>query len=630
MKRIIVLLSLSLFVTFTACAQQKKYFTYTVKDGESVKDLAKRYEVKTKDILRLNPGLKKRPSENTVILIPNKNFGKEEAKIESSEHHIVQAKETLYGISKKYNVSMESLDSINPNVVLDSLQIGMVLKIPTNKMLTPEEVRENELDFWAQHYELHTVVKDDTMYSLTRFYNVSAESLLALNPSLSEGLKLGAVIKIREKISDEAINALEGLVFLDSLIYKEPIEVSMLLPFKFSKNDTLTKEQLFSTKYNLVSIITDFYLGAEIAIDSLEKQGVDINVKVYDSENNKDTIKSLVKQEVFKETDVVFGPVFNKHVDKLAAELNDIPVVFPFYSDNQKNFRETNVVTTATGRKILKENVLEYFCQIYESAHILVVGDEKANSKSEFREIEKFLKKNNDSVKDVQFLQPEEGYISNERFVASVDTLGVNWVLLTTNNKVVTADVINNLKSIPNDAQVRLFAFEKASNFDKVDNNLLAEMEFVYASSGVLVDTVPEISRFYSQYLKKNKAYPSEYALRGFDIVYDVLSRMASNDSLALNMSFDKGLSKRVRSTFKYKQKEYGGPAYNTAVYLRKYDKDLSIQVLELETKKDVPSDKAEKELDQVQIIKDEEIIAPIKEEGIEETIKAIEEEKVE
>ena len=107
--------------------------------------------------------------------------------------------------------------------------------------------------------------------------------------------------------------------------------------------------------------------------------------------------------------------------------------------------------------------------------------------------------------------------------MASVDTLGVNWVLLTTNNKVVTADVINNLKSIPNDAEVRLFAFEKANNFDKVDNNLLAEMSFVYASSGVLDDSLRRYLDFYAQYLRKNNAYPSEYALRGFDIVYDVL-----------------------------------------------------------------------------------------------------------
>jgi LysM repeat protein len=583
MKKIILLLSLSLFTILTACAQQKEFITYTIKKGESVRDLAKRYDVRSKEILRLNPGLKRKPKVNTTILIPNVNYKEEVAKIIASENHIIQPKETLYGISKEYNVSIKALLSINPEASLDSLKIGMVLQIPSEKMLTPEQLRQNELHFWEENFELHTVVKDDTLYSLTRFYNVSDKSLLALNPVLSEGLKLGMVLKIKEKISDKELEIIKELVFIDRFVYKDTIDVAMLLPFKFSKNDTLTKDQLFSTKHNLVSIITDFYLGAEIAFDSLRKQDVLLDVKIFDSENNKDTIKGLIKQDVFKNTDVVFGPVFNQHVDNLAAELKDIPVVFPFYSGNQKKFKGKNIVKTATDREVLSEKVLSYFSEIYTSAHILIVGDEKSSSKQEFLEIEKFLKKNNDSVKEVRFLQPENGYISNERFLESVDTLAVNWVVLTTNNKVVTADVMNNLKSIPNDAEVRLFAFEKSSNFDKVDNNLLAEMNFVCASSGVLVDSLPNISNFYAQYLKKNKAYPSEFSLRGFDIVYDVLSRMASNDSLSFSASFDKGVSKRVRSTFEYKQKLFGGPVYNTAVYLQKYNEDLTVHVIELQ-----------------------------------------------
>ena len=62
-------------------------------------------------------------------------------------------------------------------------------------------------------------------------------------------------------------------MFIDSIVIKSH-ECSNGIAFKFSKNDTLTKEQLFTTKNNLGIIITDFYLGAEIAIDSLRKQGI--------------------------------------------------------------------------------------------------------------------------------------------------------------------------------------------------------------------------------------------------------------------------------------------------------------------------------------------------------------------
>ena len=497
-------------------------------------------------------------------------------------------------MSKQYNVSLEALKELNPDLLIDGLKIGMVIRIPKEKMLSLEEERQNELDYWAEHFILHTVVKDNTVYRLTRDYNVSEENLLELNPTLSEGLKLGMVLKIKEIISEEDLKEFDKLVLIDSIVTKDTIDIAMLLPFKFKKNDTLSKEQLFTAKNNLVSVISDFYLGASIAIDSIKNQGVCVNVKVYDTENNRDTIRSLIKSKKFEKTDVVFGPVFNWHVNHLAAELKGVPVVFPFYSSKQNNFVKDNIIKTATSREVLKEKVLTYFSQIYTGENILVVGDEKLNSKKEFEQIGAFLKEHNDSIQ-IEFLQPDNGYISKDRFVKKVDTLGVNWVILTSNNKVVTADVINNLKSIPNEAEVRLFAFEKKDNFTKVDNNLLADLNFVYASSGVLVDSLPGVSNFYAQYLKKNKDYPSIHASKGFDVVYDVLIRMASNDSLHLQSSFNKGMSKRVISTFNYQQKAYGGPAYNTAVYLRKFNKDLSIDVLYL---KKEPESEPESELD--------------------------------
>ncbi len=593
-----------MFVLISACAQQKKYISYKVKEGESVKEIAKRYDVKSRDIMRLNPDLKRKPEANTLILIPNVDYDAEAeakraaAEVSASQNHIVQPKETLYGISKHYNVSMDALEALNPAIETEGLKIGMVLQIPQEKMLTPEQVKQNELDYLNDHFVLHTVVKDDTEYSLTRHYNVSRESLLQLNPELSEGLKLGMLLKIKEKVSEAELKESAALIFNDSVVFKDTVDVAMLLPFKFAKNDTLTKEQLFTTNHNLISIITDFYLGADIAIDSIRKQGVPVRVSVYDSQNDRDTIKSYIKAGAFEKTDVVFGPVFNKHVNYFAGEVKDIPVVFPFYSANQKSFIKDNIVKTVTSREVLKENVLTHFTDIYTNEQIVVVGDEKASSRSEYIEIREFLKEHHDSIKEVHYIQPENGYISQERFVQEIDTLGVNWVILTSNNKVVTADVINNLRVVPNDPEVRLFAFEKAANFDKVDNNMLAKLNFVYASSGVLVDTLPGVKSFYAQYERKNFGYPSEYASKGFDIVYDVLKRMVSNDSLDLWSSFDKGISKRVRSTFEFSQKAYGEPAYNKAVYVRKYNEDLSIDIIQLERDKEKNDEKSDIELE--------------------------------
>ena len=65
-----------LFFAFvaTSCGQQKKYISYSVKKGETMKVIAKRLDMKTRDLLRLNPDVGRRPKPNTVIIIPNRDF----------------------------------------------------------------------------------------------------------------------------------------------------------------------------------------------------------------------------------------------------------------------------------------------------------------------------------------------------------------------------------------------------------------------------------------------------------------------------------------------------------------------------------------------------------------------------
>jgi LysM repeat protein len=578
MKKLLLFMSIVFCTVFTGNSQEKKYLKHIVREGESLRKIARKYRIKKRELFRLNPDLQKRPSENTILLIPNPDY-KEFSKAQKGtfKSHIVQPKETLFGIAKKYSVPLDLLKEYNPSLKDTALDIGMVLKIPKLKVLSQEEQEDIKLAKWAKTYELHTVVKDDSFYSLTRKYHISKGSLLRLNPDLKEGLKLGMVLKLwRKRNMDKAFQGPRSL-FNDSLVNSNTIDVALLFPFKFRKNDTLTKEQLFSSKGKLENIVTDFYLGAEMAIDSLKNQGLAINLKVFDSENHKDCILDYFDAGAFDSIDVVFGPVYNKHVNLVAERLKDIPVVYPFYSKKQASFTNQNVIKTAPDRGIYEKVVLDYFKRNHTNEHVVVVGNYTVASELKMRYFKRALLQN-DSISDVAMLQPEEGYIQKERFVQAVDTLGVNWVLLTTNNKVVTADVVNNLKSLPNNPSVRLFAMEKAQNFDIIDNNTLAKMNFTYAVSGVQNDSLPEVADFYHKYLLKNHAYPTDYAIRGFDIVYDVLVRMSGTEESLLDTDFSEG-SRRVGNSFFY-EKEFLKPIANKAVYLQKYKEDLTIEDL--------------------------------------------------
>ena len=89
-----------------------------------------------------------------------------------------------------------SVKDANPGLE-NGLKIGMHLIIP-NSM----ELNENDVD----NFIMHTVVKDDTVYNLTKKYEVSQNDLFDLNPSLSEGLKLGMILKIKPIITVDSMS----------------------------------------------------------------------------------------------------------------------------------------------------------------------------------------------------------------------------------------------------------------------------------------------------------------------------------------------------------------------------------------------------------------------------------------
>ena len=104
MKKFRFLLLFLLLFSALAFAQQKKYVSYTVKKGETIKQIARSLDISTRDLLRLNPDVSRKPRPNTVIIIPNKNYGKVEVKPSSSigSTYEVKPKETLFGISRMF------------------------------------------------------------------------------------------------------------------------------------------------------------------------------------------------------------------------------------------------------------------------------------------------------------------------------------------------------------------------------------------------------------------------------------------------------------------------------------------------------------------------------------------------
>ena len=118
-----VLLFLIFFSSLNLFSQSKT-ISHKVVEGENLISIANKYNVKPSLIYELNPDSKYSIKINSVLLIPLQN-----KKLAMPETHIVKSQETIFGISKLYKISIIDLKKRNPILKTEELKLGQELQL---------------------------------------------------------------------------------------------------------------------------------------------------------------------------------------------------------------------------------------------------------------------------------------------------------------------------------------------------------------------------------------------------------------------------------------------------------------------------------------------------------------------
>ena len=120
----------------------------------------------------------------------------------------------------------------------------------------------------------------------------------------------------------------------------------------------------------------------------------------------------------------------------------------------------------------------------------------------------------------------------------------------------------------------------KAFDRDEVDNMLLSNLNFTYPA----VNKEITDSEFNSLYRSKFGSNPNKYAARGYDIMYDVLLKLAYKNDL-FEVSKIVGETEYIANKFNYTNKQNAG-FVNTAAYIMQYNDMKVIEAEKVEPKK--------------------------------------------
>jgi LysM repeat protein len=620
MKNIKLLIFLFIVGIFSTIAQEKKFITYKVGQGETIQSIAKSLSITPYDLLKLNPDVKDNVSLDDIIIIPNKDYNPEsdvsildlssindrDIIVDNYIYHEVISKETIYRILKNFNVTLEELNSLNPFLINQELKQGQVLKIPLvinesdiaekEKNTQPYLVRPKETKYSisrafgisisyleelnpkikkdglriddvilvpknylansGSEFRVYKVEKLETLYSLSNKFGLSQEELINANPELKEGVKEGMEIKIpyadKEKIE----------FFVDEIIEGKRVNIAMMLPFK-SKNDSLDFEN-----DRLLNITTDFYLGSLLAVDSLKKQGLSINLHVYDTENSEFVSKKISSDPQFDDFDAVIGPLFIKNVKAVSENLNKALIISPISTKDHSTVKNKNLVQEMSSKENFTVEMLAYIKSVYNKQKLIIIKNDSENSEKQFKRVFNEIQAL-DTTQKVVILEPKDGYIKPEVFKVFRDTLDrdiENWFFLVDNDEAFINDVFNNLGVFPEEDNLTLFAFETGRNYNKIDNNFLARVNFHYPANSFVDRQSDSYKNFEKKYLKNYYTIPSKNAIEGFDITYDILMRLATNSDL-----INQGISRRIATRYNFIENT-SGSITNQGFFIIRYD----------------------------------------------------------
>lgn len=549
-----------------------KYREHKVKKKETLYGIAQQYNVSVEEIKKLNKelyarGLKKGeslriPPKTEEMGIINPNIG---TTIPGTKEYTVAPKETKFGIARKFGISIAELEDLNPTMDED-LKIGTVLIVPEKNIVEHAEINEDEFRFYE-------VKPKEGFYRLKVKLGLSEEEIIALNPYAKDGLREGMILKIPNgsgTLSKEKIKTVDLEKKIDN---KQMKTVALMLPFHLTKDvsDSTQTDETLLRRDPTLRIALDFYSGALMAAEFAKEQGIPVTLNVYDTEKSDSKVASIINNSEFKNVDAVIGPLMQKNVEKAASllERDKVPVFSPL--SNRDMDMGQNLFQTLPTNAVLEKLMVQYLKRNSIGKNIIIISDSKRKRQRELLQT---------NLPAARTFSPRNDYIQAADISALISNEVENWIVLESENPVLVSSVVNVLAAFPEDNNIRLFTLNKneAYEWHEVSSLRLAKLDFTFPSVNRSADGDSR-DPFLTSYKDKYGVAPNRYAIRGFDVTYDVLLRLASEKDI-----YDTFLPQRetvyTENKFRYENGDKDGYR-NQAAYILKYNNELKFEIVE-------------------------------------------------
>jgi LysM repeat protein len=604
--------------------KEDEFLTHTVKKGETLFSIAKKYSISIETIVKFNPDAKDGVKTDQVLQIPgfadeasaddNSKLKKEATSKTDLFDYEVEEGDTFFGLLRKFGITKDQLLQANPGIQLE-LKVGQQVKVPKSGATAGGSPSQSK-------YIEHKVEPGETIYGLSAEYDVKVFEIMEINPGLEEkGLVSGATIYIprleagtkdgnsKKEVKSETKDAKSTQVSANKktiALARDTFRITMFLPLflneNFSQNTTDDEGEVTDstsvndnsgrkgrTLYSQSRNFLNFYEGFLIALDTMKKTGVNIVVDVHDNEAKQAVVDEVMRKSKLQDADLIVGPVDVKHQKNISnfSYKNQIPLVSPFSSDD--DFVNTNPfyfqvnptkdyiyrkTADFIGRDCWDKNVIvmtPYSFEQIQGGDIVELVREKLRANAS---------KHGGSVKFAK-VSIGEGYWEAKDNLRK-DIENVVFILPPTNKaerEAIFSRAINSLYVLAEDYDITVVGMSEYLSYKSINTEYYHKLKLHYLTPNFIDYTDPEVNAFISAYRKKFLTEPNQFSYRGYDIAKYFLEAYRTTGRSYLNKIGSLQIN-TLQSSFKMKRvKDFSG-FMNRSLFVVNYTPEYEVKAV--------------------------------------------------
>jgi LysM repeat protein len=552
---LVLALFISSIISLTAQSSDNSKFTlHTVLKSETSYGIAKKYQISLNDFFISNPNAAKGLKKGEIVKIPIKVVQKKEKKeivikVDTLlKKHIVLKGQTLWSISKIYGVQLSIIKSYN-NLTNNNLFYDQELLIPNiiadtiNQIIPIIKKVEHPLLKGCDTLVIHKVKKKETLYAISKKYEISLDKIINNNTFLEEeglqkGQKLKIIYRLKNCIEDSTAPNTDSLLINDSLIDDKIINISLLLPFFLEKSESIIRRCPRNVKCSLSeqtenSIFT--YNGIKIALEELKNQGYNIELSIYDTKYDTNTMKEILSDSLFKNTQLIIGPHYphNVKLTRTYSKTHNIPMVSPYNIPSKALFNYPNLFKLNASRSTQSKEMAKFIKKNNPDDNIFLIVDKEDKKSKIYGSI--FFDEYHDSISlsdtlnnfdSIPLILVKRG----DRWSDLKNKLSKrtdNTFIILSNNVPFLTYAFNNIIGFSNSrshyrSKFKVFGFEDLYRMNTIEVKYKEKFDLHFSSNGIANYDSLNLIKFIDNYKNIFLSEPNELAFEGYDMVKSI------------------------------------------------------------------------------------------------------------